>query len=290
MYPTVPTNDATAVEVEVQSIYLDMFPKGDRLMVPQIFGWAIECFNGRYRDYQAIDALYHDFEHTLQGTLCLARLLKGRHAAGAVPVLTENMFELAMLAILFHDTGYLKKHDDKNGTGAKYTVTHVARSADFAGRLLKEKRYKQEQILAVQNMIRCTGVSVNVRELPFQNELERTLGFCLATADLVGQMAADDYVDKLPVLYCEFEEAAHFSGDTTHFIASFGSATELIQRTRSFWNDLVLPRLEKDFCGVYRFLSHPYPDGPNEYLQRIQAQVGRLKGNEPARKRVTPKT
>ena len=34
-----------------------------------------------------------------------------------------------------------------------------------------------------------------------QSELERVLGFALATADLVGQMAADDYVDKLPELY-----------------------------------------------------------------------------------------
>ena len=80
MYPQVPTNDPTAVEVEVQAVYLEMFPQADRLVVPQVFGWAIECFTGRYSDYQAVDARYHDFEHTLQGTLCLARLLRARHA------------------------------------------------------------------------------------------------------------------------------------------------------------------------------------------------------------------
>src|SRR6185437_12793919 len=135
MYPPVVTKDPTAVEVEVQSAYLGMFPKGEAAFVPRVFGWAIECFTGKYRDYQAVDARYHDFEHTLQGTLCFARLLHGRHRAKAKPLLTQRMFELGLLAILMHDTGYLKQRGDTEGTGAKYTVTHVDRSADFAAQL-----------------------------------------------------------------------------------------------------------------------------------------------------------
>lgn len=276
MYPLVPTNDPTAVEVDVQAAYLSMFPRADRLIVPQIFGWAIECFTGRYKDYQPIDALYHDFEHTLQGTVCLTRILTGRHRAGVEPILTEKLFELTMLAILFHDTGYLKKLHDTEGTGAKYTVTHVARSAQFAGQLLKEKGYPPGEILSVQNMIRCTGVTSKLKSIPFQSSLERTLGFALATADLVGQMAADDYIDKLPELYSEFAEAARFCGDTSHFIAGFSSATDLIQRTSSFWHELVLPKLDHEFGGLYRFLSDPYPSGPNAYLQKIEAHMQRL--------------
>src|SRR5215831_11609377 len=151
MYPPVDTKDPTAVEVEVQAAYRTMFPRGDRLFVPRIFGWAIECFTGHYRDYQAVDALYHDFEHTLQGTLCLVRLLRARHAAAAKPVLSERLFQLGLLAILLHDTGYLKKSDDVEGTGAKYTVTHVSRSADFAAVLLQEKGFSVADIKAVQN-------------------------------------------------------------------------------------------------------------------------------------------
>ena len=71
MYPTVDTKDPAAVEVEVQGAYRGMFPAGNRMLVPQIFGWAIDCFTGQYDDYQAIDAQYHDFEHTLQGALCM---------------------------------------------------------------------------------------------------------------------------------------------------------------------------------------------------------------------------
>ena len=57
-------------------------------------------------------------------------------------------------------------------------------------------------------MIRCTGVNAALSVIPFQSEMEKVAGFALGTADLLGQMAAEDYVDKLPILYAEFAEAA----------------------------------------------------------------------------------
>ena len=94
MFQPVRTKDPAAVEMAVQEAYLSIFPSGDRFFVPRVFGWAQDCFGGKYGDYQAVDARYHDFEHTLQGTLCMARLLKGRHAAGAEPRLGQRMVEL----------------------------------------------------------------------------------------------------------------------------------------------------------------------------------------------------
>src|SRR4030095_9472398 len=114
--------------------------------------------------------------------------------------------------------------------GTKDTITHVDRSADFAAELLKEKGYSERSILAVENMIRCTGVNSVLMEIRFQSDLEKILGFALATADLLGQMAAEDYVEKLPVLYAEFAEAVQFSGETHHFIASFNSPGDLIEK------------------------------------------------------------
>ena len=58
MFDSVATKDPTAVEVAVQQAYLAMFPGGDRMFVPRVFGWAIECFTGNYADYQAVDARY----------------------------------------------------------------------------------------------------------------------------------------------------------------------------------------------------------------------------------------
>jgi hypothetical protein len=277
MYPPVLTKDPTAVEVEVQAAYLAMFPDGDRLFVPRVFGWAIECFVGGYKDFQSVDTSYHDFEHTLQGTLCMARLLRGRHATGAQPPLAQRDFELGTIAILFHDTGYLKKRDDQDGTGAKYTATHVRRSTEFAAELLGEKGFSPSEVLAVQNMIRCTGVDTVLTTIPFQNEVEKMMGFALGTADLLGQMAAEDYVDKLPTLYEEFAEAARFSKNPTHFVATFTSAADLITKTPAFWEKYVRAKLDRDFDGLHRFLNEPYPSGPNCYFERIEANMERVR-------------
>jgi hypothetical protein len=277
MFPPVVTKDPIAVEVEVQSAYLAMFPNADPLFVPRVFGWTIECFTGNYEDYQAIDARYHDFEHTLQGTLCMARLLRGRHFAGAQPQLTQRMFQLGLMAMLLHDTGYLKKRDDIEGTGAKYTIIHVSRSAEFAGRLLAEKGLNAVDILAVQNMIRCTGIDSALSVIPFQSEMEKTVGHALGTADLLGQMAAEDYVDKLPILYAEFAEAARHTKGKTNFVGMFSSASDLIQKTPMFWETYVQLKLNRDFGGLYRFLNDPYPYGANVYLERIAANMEQLR-------------
>ena len=277
MFPEVETKFPTAVEREVQSAYLRTFPQGDRMFVPRVFGWATECFTGAYADYQAIDARYHDFEHTLQGTLCMGRLLLGRHRAQAEPPLTEKFFQLGVIGILLHDTGYLKKRDDTEGTGAKYTAIHVQRSAEFARQLLTDKGFSATDIQAVQNMIRCTGVDAELSTIPFQSELEKSVGQALATADLLGQMAADDYVDKLPILYLEFAEAAKFDHGHTDFITRFGGAEDLVRRTPVFWRDYVLPKLERDFGSQHLFLNDPITGGFNWYVQRIEANMARLK-------------
>jgi hypothetical protein len=205
----------------------------------------------------------------------MARILHARYRAGAKPALTQRYFELGLLAILLHDTGYLKKRDDNEGTGAKYTAVHVNRSMDFAAKLLTRKKYPGEDIWAVQNMIRCTGVDAVLTAIPFQSELEEITGYALGAADLIGQMAAEDYVEKLPVLYAEFAEAAAFSGDKRS-VGQFSSAEDLMQKTPNFWKKFVLGKLEHEFGGIHRYLSSPYPDGPNFYLNRIETNIAQL--------------
>jgi hypothetical protein len=277
MNQSVSTKDPTAVAKEAQASYLAMFPQGNRLFVPSAFGWAAECFTGRYADYQAVDTEYHDLEHTLQGALCMVRILHGRQMAAANPPLTQRIFELGLLAILLHDTGYLKKRGDMEGTGAKYTATHVSRSTEFAARLLGEKGYGPEDVKAAQNMIRCTGVDAALTVIPFQDELEKIVGYALGTADLLGQMAADDYVEKLPTLYAEFDEAGRNAPPKSNFISMFSSARDLLRKTPDFWDKYVKLKLDRDFGGIFRFLNKPYPGGANFYMDRIESNIRRLR-------------
>jgi hypothetical protein len=197
--------------------------------------------------------------------------------AGAEPRVTQHWFELALLAILFHDTGYLKKRTDTDGTGAKYTVIHVGRSAEFAREFLSKKGYRDDDLSAIANMIGCTGVNADLDAIPFRSELERLCGYALATADLLGQMAARDYVEKLPILFQEFSEAVHYSGDEAGRLGDYDTAEELMRRTPLFWENYVVPKINNDFRKLYLFLNDPYPDGPNQYVDRIHQNLARLK-------------
>jgi hypothetical protein len=213
----------------------------------------------------------------------MARLLRGRQAQGQQPRLTRRLFELGILAILLHDTGYLKRRGDTEGTGAKYTLTHVDRSIEFAGELMVSHDFPVEEILAVQNMIRCTGVNVKLDTIQFQDDLERIVGFALGTSDLLGQMAAGDYVDKLPTLYSELAEAAYYNEGKMKAGGFFSSADDLMQKTPMFWEKYVQSKINREFLGLYRFLNEPYPDGPNPYLARIEANVARIRRELAAR-------
>jgi hypothetical protein len=224
-----------------------------------------------------VDARYHDFEHTLQGILCMARLLMHRQATAAKPTLNHRMVELGLLAMLFHDTGYLKERGDTEGTGAKYTTIHVQRSADFAARYLAERMFLPREIQSVQNMIRCTGLDAALNIIPFTSQEEIVIGHALGTADLLGQMAADDYVEKLPALFSEFAEAARHSKEKANYVSMFSSANDLMAKTPAFWDHYVKLKLERDFGGLFRYLNHPYPDGPNWYMAKIEANIEKLR-------------
>ncbi|HRI12074.1 MAG TPA: hypothetical protein PLX89_03630 [Verrucomicrobiota bacterium] len=272
----VDTRDTSAVQRRVAQNYWRMFPDGDQAFVGRVFPWALACFEGRHPDYQAIDARYHDLEHTLQGTLCFSTLLLRRAEAKARPPLAEDTMQLGLLAILLHDTGYLKHKDDLEGTGAKYTATHVTRSCDFAERLLLARRFTIRQVRAVQNMIRCTGLGVNSSQIPFESEEERLTGYALGTADLIGQMAAQDYIAKLPILFTEFAESAAYNAGRGGGGQIFSSARDLMEKTPGFWANYVRPKVEKEFLGLYRFLADP-ATGRNEYIELIEANLEHLK-------------
>lgn len=270
------TQSTLAVMRRVDQAYRSMYPVGNKRFVSWAFELAKGCFDGQFPGFLPIDAHYHDWEHTLQGTLAFAILLEGRFQAAAEPILDQEMGELGILAILLHDTGYLKRSDDIFGTGAKYTATHVHRSCEFAEVLLSRHGYSHPEIRSVQHMIRCTGVGFKINAVPFQSDAEKVAGFALGTADLVGQMAAPDYIAKLPVLFDEFQESARFNEGRDGTISAFGSAEELRQKTPSFWEKYVRPRIEGEFSGLYRYLSRPAPNGYNPYIEAIETNIRKL--------------
>lgn len=240
------------------------------------FAWIGRTFAGDHPDFEPLDTRYHDFEHTLQGTVCLTRLFLGWHHAKGQPPLDERALLLGFLAVLLHDTGYLKPRGDRVGTGAKFTPVHVHRSTQVAARVLRDEGIPEDDISAVQQMILCTAFNARLGDIPFRHPLDRRIGCALATADLISQMAAPDYVDKLPALHAEFAEVSP-DGASPHPAVSFPTTADLIRNTPTFWESYALPRLETEYEGVFRFLNVPWPSGPNPYLLGVEANLQRIR-------------
>ena len=275
MFPLVETKDVTAVASFVAETHVRMFPGESLGWLRLLFRDIHDLFAGRNPDYAAVDLQYHDLEHTLQATVCIARLLEGRHAAGDEPRLSARQFQLAVSAALLHDTGYLKLRSDHAGTGAKYTYCHVLRSCAFAASYLPTLGIDDYETELVLTAINCTGPTQEIGLVHFRDPIARVIGCALGTADYLGQMAAVDYPDELEILFREFSEADDFV-HVPLARRNFKSAAELIERTPAFWRTFVRERLEADFQGAFRFLAAPYPNGGNAYVDAVERNVAEI--------------
>lgn len=289
MFPPVDTKDASAVAAFVRKKFSSMYPHASLVWLESIIRDVVALYSGKHPEYAAIDIGYHDLEHTLQATVCLTLILEGRHIARVEPNLTPRQFELALSAVLLHDAGYLKLRSDTSGTCAKYTFCHVLRSCAFAAAYLPALGANDYEVEAVLGAINCTGPTKQVSRLYFREPVERIIGCALATADYLGQMAADDYPDELEILFHEFEE----SDDFIHLPPArraFKSSADLVERTPLFWVKFVQPKLESDFQALYRFLARPYPHGPNPYLEAVEKNIAKIKRRAAAARRKLAKS
>jgi hypothetical protein len=273
-FPDVDTKSATAVAAFVRQKFAACYAPGSGTSgwFDRVFDDVGALFAGRHPDYLAIDLRYHDLQHTFQAAVCLTVIFEQVQTSFCRLTLSPRQWELGIAAILLHDTGYLKLRGDTTGTGAKYTYCHVVRSCAFAASYLPTVGASPSEIDGVVAAISCTGPGKEVGRLHFNDPVERWIGHALATADYLGQMAAPDYPDELEFLYAEFAE----SDDFAHVPATqraFSSVEALVMLTPGFWRKVVLPKLDSDFQGIYRYLATPYPAGRNAYIEAIERNI-----------------
>lgn len=270
------TTQPDLVASEIESIHGSIFPGGDPSRIRGYIHDVRDMFEGRYKDYQAMDTSYHDLEHTMQASLCFVRLMASRQLESVLPPMTEEAFEVGLVSILMHDVGYLKKRDDGEGTGAKFTFVHEMRSCEFADVFLSERGWPLENIHSVRHLISCTGPRAIIDAIPFRSEIDRVMGEAVCTADYLGQMSDPKYVSKLPVLFNEFEESDDFRG-IPRDERLFKGYDQLLRGTPYFWEKIVVPKMENECSGLMYFLSHPFPHGRNPYIERIEQNMGIVK-------------
>lgn len=272
----VDTADHRAVAEAVAGLERDLYPEADGEYIHKVFDEVAGMFAGNFARYQAMDTVYHNLEHTMQATLCWARICRNFQRERQSHWINRRAFRIGMVSVLLHDIGYLKEAGDEHGTGAKYTFVHEKRSCEMAQICLASNGWEQSDIFTVQHIISCTGPRASIDNVPFRNRSERILGQMVCTADYLGQMSDPQYVAKLPVLFQEFEESDDFRGidkDKRYF----KSLDELLRKTPEFWINAVLPKLENECGGMYRFLSEPYIDGLNPYVMEVENNIAKIR-------------
>ena len=178
------------------------------------------------------------------------------------------------MAALLHDIGFLKRPDDLEGTGAKYTFVHERRSADIARSYLPSLGVTTAEIEDIATAIGCTGPANRISAATFRRPEAWIIACVLVTADYLSQMSAPDYVEKLPTLYNEFVEAYDFE-DLPPDKRLFHSLNELLERSPAFWEKFVRPMLDTEMEGMYRFLN--ITGQPNPYMQAIEDNIAKVR-------------
>jgi len=242
-------SDVDATLEETRKIASRFLEASDVDLFDLIFQDIRLLFKGEYPGYRSSNTKYHDFEHTLSVVLATARLIHGCTEDGMQFEARDIL--LTLISALLHDVGLIQEQHDQEGSGAKYTVGHEDRSIRFLRDYLPGRGFGEQALETCANFIRCTILSLPPGDVPFDTPALQKLGFILGTADLLAQMADRLYLEKLLLLYKEFEEAR---------LPGFDSELELLQKTKDFFEVVAQKRLHEDLGGVGRHMRTHFKD------------------------------
>jgi len=260
---TVPSVLLNEVHVIVDSLYQGF----DHGFVDHAFADAERLFRGEYPGYRSSTTMYHNLQHTLEVFLCVARLIHG--AAQEGHAINSRLAELTLVSSLLHDVGLIQEENDLDGTGAKYTVGHEKRSVAFMRDYFQKMGRPGFDIHDVSRMIESTCLGIKADDIDYGEEDTRFCAQILATADLLAQMADREYLEKLLLLYLEFEEAG----------LPYSSPRDLLEKTHGFYT-MMEARMDGPLGGVRRFAGAHFRTrwGVDEdlYDKSIQANMSYL--------------
>ena len=235
-------DDMEAVWNEAAHLLLLMSPRLELAAAQAAYQDMRRLFAGRYPGWRACNTEYHDAHHTTDTLLATARLMHGAWVSGTR--FTDQELLVAVISAVFHDAGYIQAEGDTEGTGAKYSACHEERSAAFLREYLRSSGRQDDDSGLCESLLLCTGLHADIAAIHFAPGNFKLLGQMLGTGDLLGQMAARTYLEKLLFLYHEFQEG-NIPGFTDEF--------DLRQKTFGFY-EATRRRLAQDLGGVERYM------------------------------------
>jgi hypothetical protein len=227
---------------EVKKILLLINPSFDFSQIATVYQDIVRLFNGKYQGYQKCNTGYHDLPHTEDCLLEMIRIIHGAHVNNLT--FEERSINLGIVSALMHDSGYIQSEEEKSGTGARYTLTHIERSIAFMKQYFVRRQYPQADYQFCEACLKCTGLNVAIGNIHFESPENELMGKILGTADLIGQMSNLNYLEKLPVLFQEFQEGG---------VPGYRTELDLLVKTPSFW-EFTQKRLATDLGDMRRFM------------------------------------
>ncbi|MCF8151940.1 MAG: HD domain-containing protein [Burkholderiaceae bacterium] len=228
--------DTGEVEAQVREIVLAFAPGHDLSRVAESFSLLDRAFDGKLPGYQSLKTPYHNRSHTNEVVLCAARMLHGLQLAGQG--LDSDHIDAALIGAMMHDVGYLMSDEEASGRGGQFTDTHVLRGVEFTRRHLPG--LSANVLDSTIKVILLTDHRKPSDWVSFDNLQQQRAAYATATADLIGQMANREYLERVLLLYLEFEEAQ---------MGGFADLHDLLEKTRAFYR-MIKGRLDQDLNGL----------------------------------------
>jgi len=193
------------------------------------------------------DCPYHDLEHSLLVTDAGMTMLRGRQLTD--PGLDADAWLHAVVAMLFHDIGYLRGLLAEDRPGSYLIDAEGRRAAPPAGStdawlmpyhvtrgcLFVRERFADHGVLDAERLV--AHIEMTRFPVPAQDSYQTvdSLSALVRAADLIGQMADPAYIRKLSRLFTEFVE----TGEAQRL--GYDNAAELRRHFPDFFYDRVYP-------------------------------------------------
>lgn len=264
----------------ISLVYLDY----DFTWLSRVFKDMVSLYNGNYPGYRQCTTPYHDLKHTTDILLALASLVHGAHSSGVS--FRERHVTLALIGIMLHETGYIQRKDDTDGTGAKFSMVRLERSLEFLDQYFAANGYDSRDLELCGNFMRCTEMDAEIDELKFTSPGDQVLAKLVATAEIIGQLADRTYLEKLLFLFQELSEVRLLGYRTEldlleNTLDSYRSARHRMENeldnVKCYLKSHFLHRWEME-CDLYEdaiesnisYLNHLLENHRNDYRNKLK--------------------
>ena len=272
-------SDPDSVLEAVKSILERRYPRKNFKILDTLFRDLARLYRGDYPGFHPCETKYHDLQHVLDVTLAFTRLVDGYETEhSGEQSLGAEMALLGVIVALFHDSGYIRRTADRaHSHGAEYTKIHVSRSAQFMTDYLPTIGLRHHAELAAK-VVHFTGYEINPDDIKLPDPKYRVIGALVGTADVIAQMADDEYLLKCyEHLYHEFEIAGvtQTKDEQGNVSVIYASPEDLLEKTPQFMSAIIDDRLDGHFSSNYRYAEAHF-DGDNPYMNALYANRSKL--------------